>query len=188
MLFQTQTIDVGLSNRLGLLPVAASKAKSFALTFVRDVLSNSAFAVRGYSPFSDSRLMFNIAKLQAGLVLPKQRFCFGGPPERLSVNSLASPSITVSIESLGNLERNGLVIEKGVTLTLSVDFQGSISTLIDRRPMIDSISVSARTADGKVRAFHFSHPLFCSDLVEKAGIQVPFLKKLVAVNGFTIRR
>jgi|JI10StandDraft_1071094.scaffolds.fasta_scaffold2849732_1 hypothetical protein len=101
-----------MANRRGLLPVAASQAKTFASTFVRDVLSGSAFAARGYNPFVDRSLMQNIAKLQAGLVLPKQRWCAGGPPERLSVNALSSPSVTVSLESQGSFSRHGLVIER----------------------------------------------------------------------------
>lgn len=56
-------------------------------------------------------------------------------------------------------------------MTATINFQGSITTLLDRKPLVDSISFSARTQDGK------------------GGIGVPlFGAKLVLVNGFSLRR
>jgi hypothetical protein len=120
-------ISVEMRNQIGVLPFAASPARKAVTNFMTSVLRGTPFSRPGYSPFSDSQLMSNIAALQKNIVFPKQGFCFGGPPTAISVDSISEPGVSASLTALQTI-KDVVELAEGTTVYVNVDFRGSVSS------------------------------------------------------------
>ena len=152
--FTAQQVTPKMAHSGFALPVSVSKAREFATTFVQKILQGTAFARRGYSPFSDANLMQNVAKMQTNLVAPPITRCWtlslgiGRFPKRISIDNLGSPSLSARFRMLRSFNQNQIEIEAGTDVSVNVDFAGTMSSLLQRRPIVRNAMIRFKKQNG----------------------------------------